>query len=136
MDLSPFPYQGPLDPAQVQGRDDLLGDLIGRITSRRVTALLGPRRYGKTSVLRRVAADLHEATTVWVDLYEVTSMADVAVRFDDALGATTGGFAEAARAMAAGVSIRLGVVKVELTGPARNRPDPALAFHGLLEVLV
>lgn len=136
MDVSPFPYQGPLEPAQVRGRDELVGDLIDRVTSRRVTALLGPRRYGKTSVLRRVAADLPEVTTVWVDLYEVTSMADVAVRFDDALGATTGGFAAAARSIAASVSLNLGVIKVELTGPARNRPDPALALGALLEILV
>jgi hypothetical protein len=73
---------------------------------------------------------------VWVDLYEVTSMADVAVRFDDALAATTGRFAAVARSVAASVAVNLGVVKVELTGPARNRPDPALAFHSLLEVLV
>ncbi|MGI8683673.1 MAG: AAA family ATPase [Acidimicrobiales bacterium] len=136
MDLSPFPYQGPLEPDEVQGRDALLDDLTERITSRRVTALLGPRRFGKTTVLRRVAADLTEVATVWVDLYEVTSMADVAVRFDDALGATTGRFAAAARAVAAGVALNLGVVKVDLTGPARNRPDPALTFHGLLDVLV
>ena len=136
MDVSPFPYQGPLAPAEVGGRDDLLRDLTERVTGGRVTALLGPRRYGKTSVLRRLAADLTEVTTVWVDLYEVTSLADVAVRFDDALGATTGPFAAAARAVAASVSVNLGVVKVELTGPARNRPDPGLTFHGLLEVLV
>jgi uncharacterized protein len=133
---SPFPYQGPLEPEEVQGRDDLLADLTDRITERRVTALLGPRRYGKTSLLRRLVADLTEVTTVWVDLYEVTSMADVAVRFDDALGATTGRFATVARSLAAGVAINLGVVKIDLTGPARNRPDPALTFHGLLDVLV
>ncbi|HET7489275.1 MAG TPA: hypothetical protein VFJ85_15190 [Acidimicrobiales bacterium] len=136
MDSSPFPYQGPLEPDQVQGRDDLLADLVERVTERRVTALLGPRRYGKTSVLRRLAAQLTELATVWVDLYEVTSMPDVAVRFDDALGATSGRFAAAARAVAAGLSLNLGVVKVDLTGPARNRPDAGLTFHGLLEVLV
>jgi hypothetical protein len=136
MELSPFPYQGPLQPAEVQGRDDLVADLVGRVTTGRVTALLGPRRYGKTSVLRRVAADVSEVATVWVDLYEVTSMADVVVRFDEALAATTGRFATAAQSVAAGLAVNLGVVKVELTGPARNRPDPALAFHSLLEVLV
>ena len=80
MDSSPFPYQGPLEPGQVRGRDELVQDLTERVTERRVTALLGPRRYGKTSVLRRITADLSEVTPVWVDLYEVTSMADVAVR--------------------------------------------------------
>lgn len=136
MEPSPFPYQGPLEPAQVQGRDGLVADLTGRIDSRRVTALLGPRRYGKTSLLRRVAAGLAGTTTVWVDLYEVTSMPDVAVRFDDALGATTGRFAAAARNVSAGLALNLGAVKVELTGPARNRPDPGLTFSRLLDVLV
>lgn len=136
MEVSPFPYQGPLEPVDVHGRDNLIADLTERVTSRRVTALLGPRRYGKTSVLRRVAADLTEVTTVWVDLYEVTSMADVAVRFDDALAVTSGRFAAAARNVAAGVALTLGVVKMELSGPARNRPDPALTFQSLLQVLV
>jgi len=120
----------------VQGRDELIKDLTERITSRRVTALLGPRRFGKTSVLRRVAADLTEVTTVWVDLYEVTSIADVAVRFDNALGATTGAFATDARVIAASVSLNLGLVKIDLTGPPRNRPDPNLTFQGLLDILV
>jgi len=134
--LSPFPYQGPLEPEQVQGRDALLADLTRRVTERRVTAVLGPRRYGKTSLLRRLAADLTEVTAVWVDLYEVTSIADVAVRFDDALGGTRGRWASAARSFAVGISLNLGLVKVELTGPARSRPDPSAALHGLLEVLV
>ncbi len=133
---SPFPYQGPLEPVDVHGRDELVTDLTERITARRVSALLGPRRFGKTSVLRRIAADLSEVMTVWVDLYEVTSMADVAVRFDDALAATTGRFAAAIRTVAAGVGLSVGMIKVELTGPARNRPDPALALNSLLEALV
>jgi hypothetical protein len=136
VEVSPFPYQGPLEPAQVRGRDDLIADLVERVTARRVTALLGPRRYGKTSALLRVAADLREVTTVWVDLYEVTSVADVAVRFDDALAVTSGRFAEAARRLAASVALNLGVVKIQLTGPARNRPDPDLTFQALLDVLV
>lgn len=136
MDASPFPYHGPLEPDQVHGRSELVGDLIERITSHRVTALLGPRRFGKTSVLRRVEAELTEVATVWVDLYEVTSIADVAVRFDDAMAATTGRFAAEARTIAAGVSVNLGLVKVDLTGPPRNRPDPNLSFHALLDVLV
>lgn len=136
MELSPFPYQGPLEPGEVRGRDALLADLVERVSARRVTALLGPRRYGKTSVLRRLAADLTEASTVWVDQYEVTSVADVAVRFDDALAAPGGAFGRAARSVAVGVSVNLGLVKVDLAGPARNRPDPPLTFAALLDVLV
>ena len=63
MEVSPFPHQGPLDPDAVVGRDDLVADLIERVTERRVTALLGPRRFGKTSVMRRVVDDLERAGT-------------------------------------------------------------------------
>jgi uncharacterized protein len=136
VDTSPFPYQGPLEPRQVRGRNELIADLEQRIAARRVSALLGPRRFGKTSVLRRVASDLSEVSTVWVDLYEVSSMADVVVRFDDALAATMGGFAARARSLAASFSLSLGVVKVHLSGPARQRPDPLLTFRNLLNVLV
>lgn len=136
MEVSPFPYQGPLQPEQVHGRDDLIRDLTERATEHRVTALLGPRRFGKTSVLGRLAAELTEVSTIWVDLYEVASIADVAVRFDDALEAATGPFAAEARSVAATLSVNLGVVKVELSGPSRNRPDPTLTFHALLDVLV
>jgi hypothetical protein len=136
VEVSPFPYHGPLEPEQVRGRDELLHGLVERVTARRVTALLGPRRFGKTSALRRVAADLSEVTTVWVDLYEVSSTADVVVRFDDALGATGGTFARVARNIAASLSLNLGFLKVELSGPARNRPEPALTFQAVLRVLV
>ena len=136
MDTSPFPYQGPLEPSQVHGRDELLTDLAERVTEHRVTALLGPRRFGKTSVLRRLAADLAEVTTVWVDLYEVTSLADVAVRFDDALGATTGDFVLDARTLATTASVNLGMLKVELNKPSRARPDPSMAFPAIVDVLV
>lgn len=136
MELSPFPYQGPLEPAQVHGRDEVIADLIERVTARRVTALLGPRRYGKTSVLRRLANDLSEVTTVWVDLYEVSSLADVAVRFDAGLGKTTGTFGQLARRLAVGLSLNLGLVSLQLTGLPRNRPDPLLLLQSLLDVLV
>ena len=91
-DESPFPYHGPLDPDQVSEREDLVRDLEARITSRRPTALLGPRRYGKTSVLRRVSADLAEAgtETVWIDLYELNSVADLAGAIDQGLDQRAG----------------------------------------------
>jgi hypothetical protein len=137
VDLSPFPFQGPLEPTDVTGRDELVADLVRRITSRRVTALLGPRRYGKTSVLRKVATELDEMSVVWVDLYEVSSMADVAARFDRALSEVSDDrFARAARRVAGSLSLNLGVLRVELRGPAKERPDPEIAFAALLEVLV
>ena len=137
VDVSPFPYQGPLEPDQVRGRLDLIADLTERVTEHRVTALLGPRRYGKTSVLRRVAADVIHAgvAVVWVDFYEVVSMADVAARLDDALARVPGRFAQLAAKLAAAASINLGVVKFELRSASEGRPDPMLVAHSLLDVL-
>lgn len=137
MDVSPFPYQGPLQPEQVSGRRELIADLTERLTEHRVTALLGPRRYGKTSVMRRVAADVigAGASVVWVDLYEVASMADVAARLDDAIARVPGRFAELAGRVAAAASIHLGVVSFELRAAGKSRPDPLLVAHGLLEIL-
>lgn len=137
MDISPFPYQGPLEPEQVRGRLDLVADLTEWVTEHRVTALLGPRRYGKTSVLRRVASDVivGGAAVVWVDLYEVASMADLAARLDDALARVTGTFAAKAARIAAAASLNLGLVRLELRAPTRERADPLLTTHALLEVL-
>jgi uncharacterized protein len=136
MEASPFRYQGPLDPPEVTGREALLADLADRVTARRVTALVGPRRYGKTSVLRRLAADLGELAVVWVDLYEVTSTADLVFRFDQALSAASPAFAAAARTLASSFQVNLGVARIEFSRPARERPDPTARLGVLLDVLV
>ena len=133
---SPFPHQGPLAPADVRGRDALIGDLVDRVTSRRVTALVGPRRYGKTSVLLRLAAELPELSLVWADLYEVTSTADLVLRLDQALAESAGPFAAAARTVAASLQVTLGVARVEFSRPARQQPHPAAKLAALLDVLV
>jgi hypothetical protein len=136
MEVSPFPYQGPLEPGQVHGRDALIGDLVERVTARRVTAVLGPRRYGKTSLLRAVAARCSELSTIWVDLFEVASLADVAIRLDMALASTREPLVTVAGRLAAAVSLNLGVLKVELSRPPRSRPDPPATLSLLLEVVV
>lgn len=138
VELSPFPHQGPLDPEQVRGRDHLVADLVERITARRVTALLGPRRYGKTSVLRRVAAEMARAGTsvVWLDLYEVTSVADLARRVDRGLADAHGPVRARIDDVAVGVQLNLGFLGVELSRRGRDRPDPDAMFSLLVDVLV
>lgn len=135
MDVSPFPYQGPLRPEEVRGRDELLDRLTAQVTARNVTALIGPRRYGKTSVLRRLASDLSELSTVWLDLYGASSPTDMAVALDGAL-ANAGAITDVARAVAAGLEVNLGLVKASLARPARQRPDPEALYSALLDVLV
>ena len=122
----------------MSGREGLAQDLAQRITDRRLTALVGPRRYGKTSLLKRVAADLQAVgpQPVWVDLYQVTSMADLAGAIDRGLGAVVGPVRRVLDSVAATMSLRLGVLSVQLShGPSR-RPDPVLSLRSLLDVLV
>lgn len=138
MELSPFPHQGPLSAVQVRGREGLIADLLERATARKVTALLGPRRFGKTSVLRKVAAIMAEAgsSVVWMDLYETSSVADLVVRVDAALAETNGPMRRQLGSLAAAASINLGMFKVELARPAAQRPDPEGSLHLVLDLLI
>jgi len=138
MDDSPFPFQGPLEPRAVRGRDDLVADLIERITARRVTALLGPRRFGKTSVLRRVGDELEAAgtTVIHVDLYEVSSAADLAVRLDHALASVPGPALDRLHRFISGGEISIGFVKLMFSRRTSDQPDPVAVIHHLLDGLV
>lgn len=137
MELSPFQYQGPLAPDDVRGRDDLVGDLVERVTSRRVTALLGPRRFGKTSVLGKVESVIAGAggSVVHVDFYEVSSMADVVVRLDEAMKQATGRAGKRLDLVVAG-ELTLGFAKLMFTRRPSEQPDPVALAHVLLDALV
>lgn len=138
VELSPFPYQGPLEPAGVIGRLDLRRDLRQHIEQRRLTALLGPRRYGKTSTLRRVASDMEVDgyETIWIDLYELSSMADLAGALDRGLAQTQGKLRRAVDGVAGSLSLKLGLLGVELSRSARDRPDPVLKVRSMVQLLV
>ena len=125
-------------PEQVGGRSELIADLVERMTARRMTALLGPRRFGKTSVLGAVAATLEDAGTsvVRLDLYETRSSADLVVRLDRALAASKGRVGSRLASLAVGSSINLGVLKLEFARPPAQRPDADASLDLLLELLV
>lgn len=138
MEISPFPHQGPLRAEEVRGRDAIVSDLVERATERRVTALLGPRRYGKTSVLRKVESIITDggANVIWIDFYETRSKPDVVVRIDEALASTSGPIRDALRSIASAMSLTLGVFKVQFAQKPAQRPDPDAALHLVLDVLV
>lgn len=138
MDRSPFPYHGPLEADQVSGREALVIDIAQRITDRRLTALVGPRRYGKTSLLKRVAADLEAVgpQPVWIDLYQLTSMADLASAVDRGLASVVGPVRQVLDSIASSVSLKIGMLGIELSRRHREKADPVLALRSLIEVLV
>lgn len=135
MRVSPFPHHGPLEPAQVRGRDELVADLVERITARRPTVLAAPRRYGKTTLLGRVTADLEDTVTVVrVDLYELRSWADLAGRLSAGLASVTGRRRAGLDRIAASLDVNLGVVRASFR--TWNRPQPEPTTDRLLDVLV
>lgn len=139
VERSPFPHSGPLEADEVTGRDAEAAELVRLLGGRVPVALVAPRRYGKTSLLRRAVWLLDQVeptTTVWLDLYGLSSVADFAVRLDRALGATTGRFRDTLDRVAGGLRLTIGVVSAELRRPARQAADPMASAHALLESLV
>jgi hypothetical protein len=83
---SPFIYEEPVAPEDLVDRSDELRSLVDRATDARNSRLEGPRRFGKTSLLRAVLAqaDRVGAVTVEVNFLGCVSAADVAERIERA----------------------------------------------------
>ncbi|HTW11921.1 MAG TPA: hypothetical protein VME01_04190 [Solirubrobacteraceae bacterium] len=83
-DLNPFRFSGPLVPEDMIDRDAEADDLLALAAGGHSFRLVGPRRYGKTTLLRRVldAAGHAGHATVLVDLQDVLSIAEIVVRIE------------------------------------------------------
>jgi hypothetical protein len=83
-DLNPFRFSGPLAPEQMIDRNPEADDLLALAEGGHSFRLVGPRRYGKTTLLRRVleAAERAGTATVLVDLQDVLSIAEIVVRIE------------------------------------------------------
>lgn len=90
MAVTPFVYEEPLPAREpLVDREDELRALLERGLAARNTRLEAPRRYGKTSLLRHMLAEVLAAggASVYVDLYGVVSAAEVVARLEHALAA-------------------------------------------------
>jgi hypothetical protein len=83
-DINPFRFSGPLPPEEMIDRDPDAEDLLALAEGGHSFRLVGPRRYGKTTLLRRVleAAETEGTATVLVDLQDVLSIAEIVVRIE------------------------------------------------------
>jgi hypothetical protein len=83
---NPFRFSGPLAPEEMIDRDPEADSLLGLAEGRHSFRLVGPRRYGKTTLLRRVldAYESRGTATVLVDLQDVLSVAEIVVRIERA----------------------------------------------------
>lgn len=84
--VNPFRFSGPLPPEDMIDRDPEADELLALSRGRHSFRLVGPRRYGKTTLLRRVleAAEQQGVATVLVDLQDVLSIAEIVVRIERA----------------------------------------------------
>src|ERR1044071_7444540 len=80
--VRPFPFETPIAPEGLIDRRAELTRLHQAAVERVHVRLAGPRRFGKTSLLLAHAQGLSGAgwRTVHVDLYRVTSLAEVCIR--------------------------------------------------------
>ena len=85
-DLNPFRFSGPLAPEDMIDRDPEADDLLALAEGGHSFRLVGPRRYGKTTLLRRVLASAERdgVAAVLVDLQDVLSIAEIVVRIERA----------------------------------------------------
>jgi hypothetical protein len=82
---SPFIYEEPVTPDNLIGREKELSILVERAMDARNSRLEGPRRYGKTSLLRSVLAHCKakgQIVTVSVNFLGVLTLADVTERIE------------------------------------------------------
>jgi hypothetical protein len=83
-DLNPFRFSGPLAPEEMIDRDLEAEDLLALAQGGHSFRLVGPRRYGKTTLLRRVleAAEHDKMAAILVDMQDVLSISEIVVRIE------------------------------------------------------
>ena len=86
MDVNPFRYTGPVSAQDLIGRDAETEQLQRTAEEGNNSRLVAPRRYGKTSLLRRLTDEVRMDgwEAVYVDFFGVVTLADVAQRIDRA----------------------------------------------------
>ena len=140
VDVNPFVYSHPVPPEDVIDRDEETQALLRAAVGGHYVRLYAPRRYGKTSLLRRALRDGEREeglVPVLVDLYGVVSVADVTVRFERAYskhlkGAVRRRVEELLQRTGLGLS--LGAFGISAKLQIDPRVDPLPALHALLDL--
>ena len=89
MAVNPFRYSGPVGADDLIDRDEEAAQLLATAVEGNNSRLVAPRRFGKTSLLRRVLAEAEGEgwEAVYVDFFGVITLADVAERIERAYSA-------------------------------------------------
>jgi hypothetical protein len=139
-DVNPFIYSHPIAPDDIIDRDDETTRLLASAVGGHYVRLYAPRKYGKTSLLRRVLRDAGRQEgmiPILVDLYGVLSISDVAIRFERAYARQLKGKARARIEeflQSTGLGLSLGALGVSARLQLDPRTDPLPALHALLDL--
>lgn len=139
-EINPFVFSRPLDPEHLIDRDREAEKLLTLAEGGHATRLSAPRRYGKTSLLRRLGreAELAGFNYVEVDFYGVLSQVDVAARLERAYRALKSPSRRAAdaaiRALRPRVSVGAGPLRVEAGAESDDVPADSRLLMGLLDL--
>src|SRR5438477_3460872 len=139
-DVNPFIYSHPIAPDDVIDRDAETGQLLAAAVGGHFVRLYAPRKYGKTSLLRRVLRDAEQQEgmiPILVDLYGVLSIADVTIRFERAYARQLKGKLRARIEeflQSTGLGLSLGALGVSARLQLDPRTDPLPALHALLDL--
>jgi len=139
-DVNPFVYSHPVAPEDVIDRDDEVRLLLRQVVGGHFVRLYAPRKYGKTSLLRRALRDGERdegLVPVLVDLYRVSSVADVTVRLERAYARELKGELRGrveAFLQRTGVGLSLGALGISARLQLEPRRDPLPALHALLDL--
>lgn len=95
MAVNPFRYSGPVGADDLIDRDGEAARLLAAAWEGNNSRVVAPRRFGKTSLLRRVMAEAEAEgwEAVYVDFFGVVTLADVAERIERAYTAALTGAA-------------------------------------------
>jgi uncharacterized protein len=139
-DVNPFIYSHPLSPEDIIDRDAETHELLRHVVGGHFVRLFAPRKYGKTSLLKRALRDGEEQQgliPVLVDLYRVSSVTDVTVRFERAYsrhlkGALRSKIEEFLQKT--GIGLSLGAYGISAKLQLDPKADPLPALHALLDL--
>ena len=138
-DVNPFVYSHPIDPDDLIDRDDEIADLLAKAVGGHFVRLYAPRKYGKTSLIRRALRDGEREglIPVVIDLYRVISIADVTVRFERAYSqALKGSLRDRIEdfLQKTNLGLSLGAFGISAKLQVGQRVDPLPALHALLDL--
>ncbi len=137
-DVNPFVYSRPVAPENVLDREEEVRQLLSLAGGGHYVRLFAPRRFGKTSLLRKTLADARagEMVPVLVDLYGVLSFADVTIRVERAYSQLEGPIRRTIESIlrTTGLGLSLGAPGISVKLQLEPRTDPLPALHALLDL--